>query len=260
MFWVSHKSNGDGTMSRAIPAQDATIIYRGEAKFPTVGSQCNASCAFYAFCANSEDFGTCKGFILMNGQNLAQLKRNLDEDSIEYVKNSFPVIQRMLNNGHHDFAETVTRDVQRLGEIARPKTQTERKYGFMGMLEAAFGNQTEEKVEPKVVIRGFGRGFIGQLEEALTGTPKEEIKPTIVRRIPVGFKAMLEDAFGSQPIIRGYSEQLEKSKRRIPLGFKAMLEDAFDSQPTEQVEQPKFIIRSYGKGLIGMLEEVFRDR
>jgi len=107
-------------MTHTIPAQDVAIIHRGEARFPVEGSQCNASCAFYAFCGNSQDFGTCKGFILMNGENLAQIKRDLDEKSVEYITNAYPVIQRSLTNGDRDFADAVTRDVQRLGAIVSP--------------------------------------------------------------------------------------------------------------------------------------------
>jgi hypothetical protein len=103
-----------------IPKTDAEIVKRGEARFPIKGSTCDAACAFYAFCANSVDFGNCRGFVLTNGQNLAIIKRNLDENTVEYVKNSFQTIQRSLDSGDTAFAHVIVRDISRLGEIANP--------------------------------------------------------------------------------------------------------------------------------------------
>ncbi|MCW4003643.1 MAG: hypothetical protein NWE95_07010 [Candidatus Bathyarchaeota archaeon] len=114
-------------MTIRISTQDADIIHRGEARFPTQGSQCNASCAFYAFCANSVDFEKCRGFILMNGENLALIKRNLDENTIQYIQNSYPVIQRSLRSGDREFAEVVTRDIKRLGEMIPQTSNSEQK-------------------------------------------------------------------------------------------------------------------------------------
>jgi hypothetical protein len=105
-----------------IPLTDAAIVKRGEARFPVAGMQCNTSCCFYAFCQNSNDFGKCNGFVLMQGADLELMQRNLDSDSIEYIKNSFAVIQRSLTEGDTEYADIVTRDISRLGEyVNQPK-------------------------------------------------------------------------------------------------------------------------------------------
>jgi len=66
-------------------------------------------------------------------------------------------------------------EASRSGGIQRSSIQMEEprlKMGFRAMLEDASGNHSKGvEPEPKLIIRGFGRGFIGMCEEARRPAP-----------------------------------------------------------------------------------------
>jgi len=100
-----------------IPKTDAQLILKQTHRFPLPQSQCNASCVFYGFCLNSHDFEPCKGFLLMDGENLKEIERILHDPHIgEYIQNSYHAVLRSLNSDR-DFAEAVLRDIAEKGKI-----------------------------------------------------------------------------------------------------------------------------------------------
>jgi len=121
-----------------IPQKDADIILRQTAKFPRKGDQCNASCVFYAFCANSKDFELCeRGFQLINGDSRKLLERTLGTDSVEYIKNSYDFLQLASQNGNLDGVDVVTRELSALQEKAFPEPE---ETDFAAAMMRGFGN------------------------------------------------------------------------------------------------------------------------
>jgi len=99
-----------------------------------------------------------------------------------------------------------------------------RNLGFGGMLDELSGtDEKEESVQtvvrsiararhenptttPKPVVRNFGfRGMLDAISR--TNEEKETFQP-IVRSVKCGFRAMVEDAFKSKPIHRGFEREL----------------------------------------------------
>jgi len=115
---------------RKISTRDANLILSDDKRFPTIGSDCNASCCFYFCCANSEDYGKCQGFIMMNGESARLLKRTLDNNVLEYIQNSYVTAQHALTNGNMETVECVTRDIHQLEELSK---QTEKRFTLRGM-------------------------------------------------------------------------------------------------------------------------------
>ena len=139
------KRKGENLMPNKIPSNHAQIILRDSARFPTEGSQCDASCAFYWCCENSQDFGECKGFVLLNHGNLEHIKRTLDEHIDEYIQNSYQAIQRCLDNGTEDMGDIILRDIDSIGKQFSNKRQPS---GFIAMLESAHPT-TPSEPEPQ---------------------------------------------------------------------------------------------------------------
>lgn len=97
-----------------IPQKDANLILRQSTKFPQQGDQCNGSCAFYFCCRNSKDFAECRGFLMLNGESEKLLKRGLTEHDLEYIENAHSIIQRSIDNGQHEQANVILRDIGQL--------------------------------------------------------------------------------------------------------------------------------------------------
>jgi len=121
-----------------IPKRDADIILRQTAKFPRKGEQCNASCVFYAFCANGKDFEPCeRGFQLINGKTHEHLEKVLGTDAVEYIKNSYDFMERAIENNNLEAVAVVTRDLSQLRERAFPEPE---KTDFAAAMHRGFTN------------------------------------------------------------------------------------------------------------------------
>jgi len=148
-----------------IPQSHAQIILRDSARFPTEGSQCDASCAFYWCCANSKDFGECKGFLLLNHGNLDHIKRTYDKNIDEFIENSYQVIQRSLNDGVEINADVLLRNIDSIGKQFSKKQQSLPTSGFLAMVEASRGieRSTEEEKQEEPTSE-FQKMFIASRE------------------------------------------------------------------------------------------------
>jgi len=128
-----------------IPKRDADIILRQTARFPRKGDQCNASCVFYAFCANGKDFEPCeRGFQLINGKTHEHLEKVLGTDTVEYIKNSYDFLQLAIENGNLEGVDVVTREIQGYREKAFPELE---KLDFAAAMHRGFTN-TQGHVSP----------------------------------------------------------------------------------------------------------------
>jgi hypothetical protein len=141
------KRKGENLMPK-IPQSHAHIILRDSARFPTEGTQCDASCAFYWCCANSKDFGECKGFLLLNHGNLDHIKRTYDKNIDEFIENSYQVIQRSLNDGVEINADVLLRNIDQIGKQFSKKQQSLPTSGFIAMVESAHPT-TPSEPEPQ---------------------------------------------------------------------------------------------------------------
>jgi hypothetical protein len=167
----------------SISQKDANLILRKEGRFPTKGSQCNASCVFYFCCANSKDFGTCeKGFQMMNGESKRLLERNLGVDSVKYIENSYGFIERAIQNNNFEGVEVVTRDLSQLRDRTIPQP-TQRPSGISYMVQCALGVSTTPRQEHAEPEQEATSEFTRMLEASSKGSTKREQPYTVTRRM-----------------------------------------------------------------------------
>jgi len=165
-----------------ISSQDAQIMKSGSARFPMKGTNCVPSCAFYFCCANGKDGENCTGFQLLNGESKKLLERNLGEDSVKYIENSYGFIERAIQNKNFDGVEVVTRDLSRLREKAIPEP-TQRPEGFLYMLKCARGvqNTSPQKSQPieRSQLNQHQEGILAMIEASrgLLSTSSRQPEP-----------------------------------------------------------------------------------
>jgi len=166
-------------MPMRISTVDAQIMRSGSAKFPVKGSNCLPSCAFYWCCGNSGDGEPCQGFFLINGDAKRLLEKQLGENSLQYIKNSYGFIERAIQNNHPEDAEVILRDMSALRERITPQP-TRYGTGFLAMVEASRGFSNKPTHEPDPVEREPNTGFRGMLDALRS---KIESHPTLTRAI-----------------------------------------------------------------------------
>lgn len=83
---------------------------------------------------------------MLNGESEKLLKRGLTEHDLEYIENAHSIIQRSIDNGQHEQANVILRDIGQLREKIIP---AQNKEGFMAMLEAAHPSNPTTETEPE---------------------------------------------------------------------------------------------------------------
>jgi hypothetical protein len=136
---------------------------------------------FYFACQNSKDFSECTGFLMLNGESERLLKRGLTEHDLEYIENAHSVIQRSIDNGQHEQANVILRDIGQLRERVAPQP-TNRASGFTHMVECARGVSTvpTQEPEPTPETRGTS-GFSAMLSASSKDkkTPEDAIQKAL---------------------------------------------------------------------------------
>lgn len=228
-------------------------MLEGKRRMPRKGDVCDTSCQFSFCCANAVEGEICRGFqLLSNGKITRLVKQNLAEYDEEYIQSCV----RMVQNGCSPETEELM--VQEVYRYLKPQQQINPECGFRAMLDEATKRSFTPTPTPKPITRGSRDGFIGMLEEASRGSEPESI---IIRNFGTvhhpeyGFKAMAAASFGETPTIT------RKPIHRVPLGFRAMLDDFNRGNEEEEVQsafpritKPKPIVRSLG--FRGMLDDL----
>jgi hypothetical protein len=177
-----------------IPKTDAELILRQQHRFPTVGSQCNGSCAFYPFCANSRDFEPCRGFLLMNGENLEDIKRILSDPHIaEYIQNSYRAVLRSFNSDP-DFAEAILRDIAEKGKIVNREIKKITKVYDGNKLYSVKEEKIESLEEPQTKqISVFNENWQVSADKIKKPKPPEPTHKGYDERLEIRVKAKLQE-------------------------------------------------------------------
>ena len=75
--------------------KSAELLSKGKHEIRAIGDSCDPSCFTWFACANSVPSGTCRGFVLLDGESRKLINKNLSEDDEVYISNCM----RMVQNG-----------------------------------------------------------------------------------------------------------------------------------------------------------------
>ena len=73
----------------------AELLSKGKHEIRAINDSCDPSCFTWFACANSVPSGTCRGFVLLDGESRKLINKNLSEDDEVYISNCM----RMVQNG-----------------------------------------------------------------------------------------------------------------------------------------------------------------
>lgn len=231
--------------------RSAHILSTGKAEIRAIGESCDPSCMMWFCCANSVPNGTCKGFLLLDGESRKLLQRNMQEDALLYLEDCVGAVQ---NGCSPEAKRSLTKEVYRclkpVSDVLK-KEPIERR-GFRGMLDKVSPSKPEQSIS-KPVIRGFGRGFSGMLDE-LSGGKKRSIAGVRPREgidkctFDCNFHELCEN-FEYGELCKGFKpkQTAPEETRGFRDGFIGMLEDASRGSSVVTRSQPqKPILLGFG--------------
>jgi len=158
----------------------ANILKEGKREIRAIGDTCDASCFTWYACAHSKPNGTCEGFVLMNGETRKHLNRILNGDDAIYVQECMKTIQCECDA---ETEETLVSEVLRY----LPPQESERKEGFIGMVECALGvsntpspegTEPEEKTQSTSEFQRMLGEARGRNKQPYTAIPKTTMRMT----------------------------------------------------------------------------------
>jgi hypothetical protein len=197
---------------------------------------------------------------MLNGESEKLLKRGLTEHDLEYIENAHTFIQRSLDNGHHEEASIILRDISGLRDRVTPFHP---KSGFMAMLEAAHPSdpsipeQTEIEPEEERINSGFSAMLSASSKGKKMNQETAQQASTPIKR-GMGFGAMLEAS--RRGTFEGDEEFKSQPKTRSGYGFRAMLEGASRGNATDESVETRDDMNPIPCGLAAMLEAMSPNR
>ena len=209
---------------------------------PKKGYICSIACEFAFACINHKEGEICQGFQMLNGESARIIRHNLGEDNLKYMKNSYNFIQRSMDNGDIEAAQTIHKDIARFRDqsLEKPTPMKHDTSQFQTFLKISDQSSTQSPSNnSRKVTQDFGSGFRAMLNAA---TSKKHESDTLEKRhisisplkpsrpkplhVKTGFRQMLEEATRGSDVVEN-----ERSIRKATVyrsfrswGFRDMLD------------------------------------
>lgn len=229
---------------------------------PKKGDVCSMACEFAFACVNHKEGEVCQGFQMLNGKSARIIRHNLGENNVKYMENSYNFIQRSMDNGDIEAAQTTHKDIARLRgqplENPKPpiKPNANQLRSFLDISDQSSKQDLPKNSEP--VTRSFGSGFRAMLDACSKTHEPDALEK---RDISISYSAPSKNQNRLPVKIQMSKPEPLQVK---PLGFLRMVEESIrgsDAVENEGAIRKTTVYRNFrGWGFRAMLDALSSDQ